>query len=198
MPKYKVTPNVDRDAPHPPTRTGERVPPPDVWHLAEGGDLPGRLWFKLAPDEAGGWICTAVTIEGERPLTTSTLRAIPLSQVIQQLLTMRLSKWDRGGPLDMSTGLREYYDADRWSLSDLEARGFYMGNAPRPPAMKPQARRGGAGPTPEELRRFGEAYRWALTAHRDRPVSAAAKRMNIGRSTAHRWLKLIKSTEETP
>jgi hypothetical protein len=196
VPKFKITPNVDRSVKRV-YRTGEQVTPPDVWHLAEGGGLPGRLWFKLAPDDAGGWICTVAEIEGaSRPLTTSTLRSIPLSQIVQQLLTMRFGKMDRGGPLDLLTGHRTNYDKDRWSLSDLEARGFYLGNAPRPAAMKPQARRGGAGPTTEDLRRFGEAYRWALTAHRDRPVAAAAERMKIGRSTAHRWLKLIKNAEE--
>lgn len=192
--KYAVTPNVTRWM-QGPVREGERVYPEEVWHLAEGGDLPGLVWFRLAHDQQNGWICTELRVEATRPLTTSALRAIPLSRLIEQLVSQPLTEEDFGGGLDRRTGLREYYDSTLAALPDADVRQILMSNSKRPVKVRAKPRRGGAGPTPDELQRFAEAYRWALVHQGHRPVAAAAERMSIGRATAHRWLKLVRESE---
>jgi len=145
----------------------------------------------------GGWVCTEIAIEADQPLTTSALRSIPLTRIIEQLLTQPLPDADRAGGLDLKTGRRDRYDGafDELlvGLPDSDVRKFYMGNAAKPTKARRRDRRGSAGPTDDDLERFAQAYRWALQFERHRPVAAAAERMNIGRATAHRWLKLMQA-----
>lgn len=166
--------------------------PPDVWHLAQGGSLPGRLWFRLSLGEDGRAECTELRIDADRPLTSSVLRAIPLSRIISDFARMPFTDEERGGPMRLETRLRMHYD---WSdpvlmaLSDQQARLAYLGNAHREVSRRP--RRGGVGPTSEELERFRAAYEWALNHEPRAPIKAASEQMSITRATAHRWKALL-------
>jgi hypothetical protein len=191
--KYKVTPNASQWI-QGPVPKGARVYPDAVWHRAEGGDLPGVVWFRLAHDQQHGWICTELLIDATRPLTTSALRAVPLSRLIEQLVTQPLTMEDYAGG-EIIDGIPDYYDMTLADLPDADVRQIVMSNSKRPVKMRAKSRRGGSGPTPDELRRFAEAYRWALVHQGHRPVAAAAERMSIGRATAHRWLKLVRESE---
>jgi hypothetical protein len=187
VPKPKITWNVRHELP------GSGSPLDNWWHKAEGDDLPGTVWFRLMRDQTGvGLVCTDVHIEGDN-LTTSSMRAIPLTRLIEQLITAPVGQEDWGGGMDPQTGIRLFIWSDQEGLPDEEFRRIYLPNSRRPRKAPVKSRRGGSGPTPDELTRFGEAYSWALQdpQERKRPVAAAAERMNIGRATAHRWLKLI-------
>ncbi len=176
-----MTPNVER-------QTGE------TWHLAEGGNLPGRVWFRLTPDGRGGLVCTECAIEADRPLTTTVLRSVPLTLLIEELLAQPLQLDDEINEL-----VRTDPDADLslYRLPDSTLRTFYMANAKKPAKARPKNRRGGPGPTDDELERFAAAYRWARgdSKARHSPVKAAAERMSISRATAHRWLKILQDIE---
>lgn len=190
VPRYRLTPNVLRDGQRREHVEGEPVLPLAMWHLAEGGDIPGKLWFRLGRSAAGEWVCREVEISSDRPLTTSVLRAIPLTRIIDEFLVRKWSFEDKGGALDPVTGIREWYGPVESTGAD------YMQNTDRPAVThRRTTRRGGSGPTVQELADFAANYRWALTHDRQRPVASAAERSGITRATAHRWLARIKEQE---
>lgn len=176
--------------------TGSGSPVDNWWHSATGGGLPGRVWFRLGVDHIGRYVCTDVHVEGD-DLTTSAMRSIPLSRIIEQLLKKPITSEERGGGLDEATGLRLFYSPEHEHLADDQARRIYLNNArKRPVKARPKNRRGKAGPSDDELARFASAHLWALQKEPRRHVAAAAERMNISPATAHRWLKLIATAKD--
>jgi len=194
MPRWKLTPNVDR---HPRTRPylrDEPVTSPEMWHLAEGGTLPGRLWFRLSRLEDGRWICTDLEIEGNQPLTTSVLRGIPLTRIVTEFLARPWPWQDRGGALRLDLGLRQFYDTEWNDLPDEAVRDFYLASTPTPRATRTKRKRGGVGPSEDDLRKFREVYTWALQKHSRRPVAATAEKLNISAATVYRWREIAGET----
>ena len=124
-----MTPNVER-------QTGE------TWHLAEGGNLPGRVWFRLTPDGRGGLVCTECAIEADRPLTTTVLRSVPLTLLIEELLAQPLQLDDE---IDELVPTDPDVDLSLYRLPDSTLRTFYMANAKKPAKARPKNRRGGPG-----------------------------------------------------
>lgn len=214
---YELIPNVDRDSDLHPERMNQPVRVPNVWHLARGGDLPGWIWFRLAQGRDGEWICAELAIDHHnRPLTSTVLRRIPLSTLIDDLLTRTWGALDRGGPFDLRSQIREFYDSG--SLVGLTAEqiaaggrtadwtpervlDLYMPNA-NEPAVASEVRRGGPAPTSATLARFAAAYKRALQTDRR---SAIAKTifylkqenppLHITRATANRWRERCRKTE---
>jgi hypothetical protein len=190
---YEVTPGVA----HP--RYGES------WHRAEGPALPATVWFRLARGLNGQWVCTEVEIQSPRPITSSLLRSIPMSQIIDRLLGAQLEYQDRGGPLDPETGLREWYDGgsiagltaaqiaaggETADLTRAEVQSRCLANGDQVPT---RAKHGGRGPTDAELDAFATAYGRALQTDRRRSIArtieilAREHQLFISRATANRW-----------
>lgn len=181
--------------------------PGETWHLAHGGDLGCRVWFKLGRARDAQWVCTEVDIESDRPITSTFLRNIPMSEIVDRLLNTQLEYADRGGPLDIATGLREWYDGGSMvglTLEELAAGGetahltreevetLYLGNTDGR-RLVPRATRGGTGPSDAELERFAQAYRKALQTDRRSPIAKAMQTLerehglHISRASANRW-----------
>jgi hypothetical protein len=203
-----VTPNVDRNPPRS-YRTGELVPAPNTWHKATGDDLPGVIWFRLVRGRDDQWVCTELNIESRVPLTSTVLRKIPLSRIIDTLLNQQLEYMDRGGPLDQASGLREWYDGGptaNLTLEEFRAGGatagmtkaeldaLYLPNAIAQSA-EPRVKRGGPPPPLPELERFAAAYKRALQIDRRHAVartmrilaSEQPRPLLLSRATANRW-----------
>ncbi|WP_434316384.1 hypothetical protein [Leifsonia sp. P73] len=181
--------------------------PGETWHLAHGGNLGCRVWFKLGRARDEQWVCTEVDIESDRPITSTLLRNIPMSEIVDRLLSTQLEYADRGGPLDLATGIREWYDGGSMvglTLDELAAGGatahlsreevevLYLGT-PDGKARQPRATRGGAGPSESELERFAQAYKKALQTDRRSPIAKAMLTLErehglyISRASANRW-----------
>lgn len=171
---------------------GEMVTPTEAWHLAKRGDV--QVWFRMAKTPGGRYVCTEVDVRSESPISTSVLRSIPISAIAEHLASKPIGYMDAGGPYDLRSGIREWYDYAGVDTIDQETlRWQYIaGFAEQPPHARPS--RGGNGPSRAELERFAEAYRVAL---RSNPRRAMAETVDLlGRSgfhisvaSAHRWRK---------
>ena len=203
----EIIPNVNRDPQGlAPVRTGEPVRRPSVWHRARGGGLPGTVWFRLARGRDDQWVCTELGIDSDRPLTSTVLRKIPLSKIIDDLLDQQLGYEERGGAYDPVTGLREFYDGG--SIADLtlqefnaggstahltadEVRDMYMPNASVAVKIE-RPKRGGKGPGRKDLERFATAYKRALQVDRRHVIAKTMQLLDqdgfkLTRATANRW-----------
>lgn len=180
----------------------------DAWHLADGGTLPSRVWFKIARGRDGQWVCSEVDIDSPQPITTTTLRNIPMSRIIDKLMGMQLEYFDRGGMLDLATGLREFYDggpiagltaeeiragAATADMPPEEVDEMYRGNG-RITWPQERVKRGGPPPQRDLLERFADAYRRALQTDRRHAIAktmqilkAQTPPLGISRATANRW-----------
>lgn len=191
--------------------------PTGTWHLAEGGNLPGRIWFRLGRGRDGQFVCLELHVQADKPLTSSVLRKLPLSEIIEQTVTKQLGYLDRGGALDLATGLREYYDGGPTAglteqqinaggatanLTRREVGDLYISNSLAPPSDEPLIKRGGAPPPRELLERFAEAYKLAIQIDRRHAI---AKTMQIlrdqepalpmSRATANRWRQACRTAD---
>jgi hypothetical protein len=168
--------------------------PEDAWHLAEGDNVPGKLWFKMKKGSDGRWFCSDIEIDGDRPLTTTELRRIPLTRLVEQYLRTSFGPLEQGGPPDPNIEIRpgvksrEWYDgpADGPSRTGAELLDSYVINPALSSSPDHVPKRGGRGPSDAELLQFVEAYRYAQVADPRRPVAAAIEYMSRGRS--HPWI----------
>ena len=178
-------------------------------HLAQGGDLPCRVWFRLSRGRDDQFICTDVRIESKQAITTTMLRKIPMSEIVERLVARQWDYMDRGGPLDLATGLREYYDGSMSGyteeelaaggatahLSKEEVRSLYLGGRHGVPSVtEPRPQRGGTGPSDPELAQFAAAYKIAIQRDRRHAIAATMRilkdsspQLRISRATANRW-----------
>jgi len=180
---------------------GETVTPTEAWHLAKRGDV--QVWFRMAKTPSERYVCTEVDVRSESPITTSVLRSIPISAIAERLASKPIGYMDAGGPFDLRSGIREWYDDAGVDTMDQETlRWQYIaGFAEQPPHARPT--RGGNGPSRAELERFAEAYRVAL---RSNPRRAMAETVDLlGRSgfhisvaSAHRWRKECRRLDLLP
>lgn len=180
-------------------RATKMAAPEDSWHLAEGDGIPGKLLFGMAKGTDGRWFCNRIELVGSRPLTTSELRKIPLTGIVEQFLKTRFDSSNQGGPVDEATGLREWYDGSPDDLvprSGRELLDNYVINDTQSSSPHRVPKRGGPPPTDDELRQFAEVYRFALEEQPRRAMAATIEYLGdpqrktqykISRTTAYNY-----------
>ncbi|RZU31169.1 hypothetical protein [Blastococcus saxobsidens] len=143
----------------------------EQWHQVSGGSLgERRVLVRLAKDDRGALSCTGLVVglDGEE-VTSTNLRSVPVTAIVRDI-GRRLSAEPAG-------------DVDRLLQEILGAA-----LAPSPPRRPDHRRRGGRGPTEQDLRDFMRALHLAGGQEKRGAMTRAAKQYGIDRATAYRWL----------
>lgn len=194
---WEVIPNVDRyDIGSRTYRDGEQLQHPESWHRAKAADM--TLWFQTAMGRDARLVCTRLDIESDKPLTSSGLRRIPLTAILEDLSIRSLTFEDLGPPLILKSGLRRWYDVGA-DLDDPSLRELYLVNTTSSPATQ-RPKRGGEGPSSQDLTRFAQAYKVAVRTSPRRAIAETVDLLSvqgfeISRATAHRWRSACRLTD---
>lgn len=146
----------------------------EQWHEVSGGSLGDRrVLVRLARDDRGTLTCTGllVGLDGQE-VTSTNLRTVPLTAIVREV----------------AEHLNVQSPTDGYALMLQELFGGAL--APAPSRQPDRPRRGGEGPTDENLRDFMRHVLRAGGRNRRGAKTHAARTYGVDRTTAYRWLAL--------
>lgn len=164
------------------------IVPPDIsagaagsWFRVSGPYLAGSVYVRLGRTSNKQYVCTGLILDNdEGKVTTSSLRDIPITQIVNELV----QEYAEYAHIDVVLG------AMIKRVGEAEDRGEHvetMSIPGTPTTQTERPKRGGTGPGKTGLDEFAIAYRQALNTDSQRPMAATAEMLDISVATAHRW-----------
>ena len=167
------------------------IVPPDIsagaagsWFRVSGPCRAGSGYVRRGRTSNKQYVCTGLILDNaEGKVTTSSLRDIPITQIVSELV----QEYAEYAHIDIVLG------AMIKRVGEAEDRGEHvetMAIPGTPTTQTERPKRGGTGPGKTGLNEFAIAYRQALNADSRRPIAATAEMLGVSVATAHRWRKL--------